>query len=153
MTLLSAMLEAEKSIRQCFARQLIKVIFVLSPGYALLPEPLQFVFAMVLLMAERQYDVMIPAANRQVDPILYYPFQSGLPVIWSDISSAIQGCKHQNMTRVVLDEELWFELCNFGLHLKMRPGVSDEHWLLRSLANNLWVWQTDFVRDEGGNLV
>ena len=32
MTLLSDMTEAEKLIRQCFARQLVKVIFVLCPG-------------------------------------------------------------------------------------------------------------------------
>ena len=43
MTIFYAMLEAEKSIRHCFARQLVKVIFVLSPGYASLPEPLHFV--------------------------------------------------------------------------------------------------------------
>ena len=36
---LSAMLEAKKSIRQGIARQLVKVIFVLSPGYASLPQP------------------------------------------------------------------------------------------------------------------
>ena len=51
MTVLSTMLEAEKSIRNCFARQLVKVIFVLSPGYASLPEPLQFVYAMDVLLA------------------------------------------------------------------------------------------------------
>ena len=32
MTLLSALLDPEKSIQQCFARQLVKVVFVLSPG-------------------------------------------------------------------------------------------------------------------------
>ena len=52
MTLLSAMMEAEKSKQRCFARQLVKVVFILSPGYALLPEPVQFVYAMVILLAE-----------------------------------------------------------------------------------------------------
>ena len=41
MTLLSALLEAERSIRQSFARQLVKIIFVLSSGYVLLSEPVQ----------------------------------------------------------------------------------------------------------------
>ena len=40
MTLLSAMVEAERSIRQSFVRQLVMIIFVLCPGYALLSEPL-----------------------------------------------------------------------------------------------------------------
>ena len=43
MTLLAAMLEAERSIRQNFARQLVMLNSVLSPGHALLPEPLQCV--------------------------------------------------------------------------------------------------------------
>ena len=65
-TLLSAMTEAEKSIRQSFARQMVKVIFVLFPEYTSLSEPLQFVYAMVVLLAEGQFDV----PNRQVDPSL-----------------------------------------------------------------------------------
>ena len=78
MTLLSAMTEAEKSIRQYFARQLVKVIFVLSPGYASLSEPLQFVCAMVVLLAEGRLDVVISAPNRQMDPNRYYPLRSEL---------------------------------------------------------------------------
>ena len=74
MTLLSAMVEAEKSIRQSFARHLVKIIFVLSPGYAILPEPLQFVYAMVVMLAEGRFDVMLPAPNRQMDPSFYCPF-------------------------------------------------------------------------------
>ena len=113
MKLLSAKLEAEKLIRHCFTRQLVKVIFVLSPGYALLPAPLQFVYAMVVLLAEGRFDVMIPAPDRKVDTSLYYPFRSELPAIWSDISSAIHGFKDHRSTRVVLDEGLGFELSNF----------------------------------------
>ena len=63
MNLLSAMLKAEKSVQRCFGRQLIKVIFALSPGYASLPEPLQFVYAMVTLLSDGQFDVVIPAPN------------------------------------------------------------------------------------------
>ena len=74
MTLLSAILEAERLIRQSFAKQLVKKMFVLSPGYALLPEPLQFVYAMVVLLAEGRFDMMLPAPNRQVDPMFYYPY-------------------------------------------------------------------------------
>ena len=51
-----------------------KVIFVMSHGYASLPEPMQFAYAMVVLLAEGRFDVMIFAPNLQVDPNLYYPF-------------------------------------------------------------------------------
>ena len=153
MTLLSAILEAERSIRQIFARQLVKIVFVLSPGYVLLPEPLQFVYAMVVMLAEGRFDVMIPAPNRQVDPSFYYPYRSELPAIWSDISNAIQGFKDHSTTRVVLDEGLRLELYNFGRLLKLRPGVVDEHQLVQQLAINLWFRQTDYVRNQRGDLV
>ena len=131
MTLLSGMVEAEKSIRQSFARQLVKIIFVLSPGYALLPEPLQFWYAVVVMLAEGRFDVLIPAPNRQADPRFYYPYRSVLPAIWSDISNAIHGFKDHSTTRVVLDEGLGLDFSNFGLLLKLRPGVGDEHQLVQ----------------------
>ena len=153
MTLLSAMTKAEKSIRQSFAWQLVKVIFMLSPGYASLREPLQFVYAMIVLSVEGRFDVMISATNRQVDPNLYCPFRSELPAIWSDISNAIQGFKDHSKTRVVLDEGLGLELSNFCRLLKMRPGVDDERRLVQWIAKNLWFRQTGYMRDERGNLV
>ena len=116
-------------------------------------EPLQFVYAMVVMLAEGQFDVMISAPNRQVDPSFYYPYRSDLPPIWSDNSNAIQGFKDHSTTRVVLDEGLSLELSNFGRLLKLRPGVGDEHQLVHQLANNLWFRQTDYVMDEKGNLV
>ena len=140
MTLLSAMTEAKKSIRQCFERQLVKVIFVLSPSDASLPKPLQIVYAMVVLLAEGQFDVMISAPNRQVDPKLYYPFRSVLPAIWSHTSNAIQGFKDHSTTRVVLDERLGLELSKFGRLLKMRRGVGDEHRLVQPLKT--WWGET-----------
>ena len=61
MTLLSAMAEVEAAARQRFTMNVVKVIFVLSPGYAALPEPLQFVYTMVTTIAEGIFNVIIPA--------------------------------------------------------------------------------------------
>ena len=47
MTLLPAMAEIEAAARQRFTQNVVKVVFVLSPGYAALPEPLQFMYTMV----------------------------------------------------------------------------------------------------------
>ena len=109
-----------RKIRQCFARQLVKVIFVLSPGYASLPKPLQFVKATVV------------------------------PAIWSDISNAIQGFKDHSTARIVLDEGLGLEFSNFDRLLKMRPGKGDEHRLVQRLANNVWLRQTGYFRTKCG---
>ena len=43
MTLLSAMAEVQVAVRQRFIRNTVKIVFVLSPRYAAMPEPLQFV--------------------------------------------------------------------------------------------------------------
>ena len=63
MTLLSAMAEAETAAKQRFTQNVVKVVFVLSPGYAALPEPLQFVYTRVTTIAEGRFNVIIPAPN------------------------------------------------------------------------------------------
>ena len=81
MTFLSAMAEVETSLKQRFTENVVKVVCVLSPGYATLPEPLQFVYTMVTTIAEGRFSVIIPAPNRTVDPNNYYPSRSELLAI------------------------------------------------------------------------
>ena len=100
MTLLSAMADVETSVKQRFTQNVVKIVFVLSPGYATLPEPLQFVYTMVTTIAEGRFSVIIPAPNKIVDPNNYYPPRSELPAICSDISNAIhgiQGLQHNSV--------------------------------------------------------
>ena len=118
--LLSAMAEVETAAKQRFTQNVVKVVFVLSPGYAALPEPLQFVYTMVTTIAEGRFNVIIPAPNRVVDPDNYYPSRSELPAAWADISNAIQGLKDCSTTRLVLDEVLGLELSNFARLLKVK---------------------------------
>ena len=131
MTLLSAMTEVEASVQRHFTRNVVKIIFVLSPGYATLPEPLQFVYTMVTSLAEGRFSVIIPRPNRMVDPNNYYPPRSELPAIWADISSAIQEFKDCSTTRLVLDEVLRLELSSVARLLKLRPGVDHNHLLVK----------------------
>ena len=101
MTLISAMTEVEASVQRHFTKNVVKVIFVLSPGYAALPEPVQFVHTMVTTLAEGRFNAIIPALNRMVDSNNYYPPCSELPAIWADISNAIQVLKDCSKTRLV----------------------------------------------------
>ena len=103
---LSAMAEVETAAKQRFTQNVVKLVFVLSPGYAALPEPLQFVYTMVTTIAEGRFNVITPAPNRVVDPDNYYPSISELPAVWADISNAIQGLKDCSTTRLVKDEVL-----------------------------------------------
>ena len=138
MTLLSAMAEVEEAAKQRFTQNAVKVVFVLSPGYAALPEPLQFVYTMVTTIAEGRFNVIIPAPNRVVDPDNYYPSRSELPAVWADISNAIQWLRDCSTTRLVLDEVLGLELSNFARLLKLRPGVDDDHLLVQQVADDIW---------------
>ena len=146
MTLLSAMAEVETAAKQRFTQNVVKVVFVLSPGYAALPEPLQFVYTMVTTIAEGRFNVIIPAPNRVVDPNIYYPSRSELPAVWADISNAIQGLKDCSTARLVLDEVLGMELSNFARLLKLRPGV-------QQVADVLWFRQMDHAENEQGRTV
>ena len=141
LTLLSAMADVESSVQRRFTQNVVKVIFVLSPGYATLPEPLQFVYTMVTTIAEGRFSVIIPAPNRTVDPNNYYPPRSEIHAIWADISNAIKGPNDSSTTRLVLEEVLGLELSNFARLLKLRPGVDDDHLLVQQVANDLWFRQ------------
>ena len=68
MTLLLAITEVESSVQRHFSRNVVKIISLLSLGYATLPEPLHFVYSMVTTLAEGQFNVIIPAPNSIVDP-------------------------------------------------------------------------------------
>ena len=127
MTLLSAMAEVQVAVLQFLSRNSVKIFFVLSPGYAALPDPLQFVYMNVTTKAEGRFDVIIPAPNRSVDHDDYYRLRSELPAVWADISNAIQGLKEHSTTRLVLEEVLRLKLSNFARLLKLRPGVDDNH--------------------------
>ena len=150
MTLLSAMVEVEAAAKQRFTQNVVKVVFVLSPGYAALPEPLQFVYTMVTTIAEGRFNVKIPAPNRMVDANNYYPSRSELAAVWADISNAIQGLKDCSTTRLVLDEVLGLELSNFARLLKSKPGVDDDHLLVQQVADDLWFRQMDHAENEQG---
>ena len=54
-TLLTSMVDMEDTIRRCFTRKVVQVIFVLSPGYVLLPKLLRFVYTMVPLLSDGQF--------------------------------------------------------------------------------------------------
>ena len=80
-----------------------KPVLVLSPGYAHLPDGLKFVYAMIALLSEKKYDVIIPAQNREVEMKNWRPFRSELPAVWSDISNAMRGFKDHSLHMLVLD--------------------------------------------------
>ena len=66
-----------------------RAVIALSPGYAHLLDGLKFVYAMVALLSERKYDVIISAPNRGIEMENLRPLRAELPAVWSDISNAM----------------------------------------------------------------
>ena len=62
-----------------------KAVFVLTPGYAHLPDGLKFVYALVALLSEGMYDVIISAPNREVEARNLRPLREELLAVRSDI--------------------------------------------------------------------
>ena len=67
-----------------------RIVFALSPGYACLPDGLKFVYAIVTLLSERKYDVIISAPKRMVEMENLRPLRAELPAVWSAISNAMR---------------------------------------------------------------
>ena len=65
-----------------------RAVFALSPGYARLPDGLKFAYAIVALLSEGKYDVIISAPNREIEMENLRPLRAEIPAVWSDISKA-----------------------------------------------------------------
>ena len=93
-----------------FTKVTPRVVFALSPGYAYLPDGLKFVYAVVTLLSEGKYDVIISAPNRMLEMENLRPLRAELPAVWSDISNAMRGFKDHalHMWVVAMSNDLWF---------------------------------------------
>ena len=113
--ILESMVEVVDAMKEgSFTKMTPRVVFALSPGYAYLPDELKFVYAIVTLLSERKYDVIISAPNRMIEMENLRPLRAELPAVWSDISNAMRGFKDHALHMLVLDEVLGLELSNFS---------------------------------------
>ena len=131
-----------------FTKMTSRAVFALSPGYARLPDGLKFVYAIVALLSEGKYVVIISAPNREIEMENLRPLRAELLVVWLDISNAMRGFKDHSLRMLVLDEVLGLELSNFSRQLKLKPGIDDDHRVIVAMSNNLWFRGMD-IKEEG----
>ena len=105
-------------------------------------------YAIVVLLSEGKYDVIISAPNREIEMENLRPLRAELPVVWSDISNAMRGFKDHSLHMLVLDEVLGLELSNFSRLLKMKPGRDDDHRVIVAMSKNLWFRGMDLNSKE-----
>ena len=115
-----------------------RAVFALSLGYAHLPDGLKFMYAIVALLSEGKYDVIISAPNRMIEMENLRPLRAELPAVWSDISNAMRRLKDHALHMLVLDEVLGLELSNFSRQLKLKPGIGDDNRVIVAMLNDLW---------------
>ena len=131
-----------------FNKVALRVVFALSPGYANLPDGLKFVYAIVALLSEGKYDVIISAPNRMIEMENLRPLKAELPAVWSDISNAMRGFKDHALHMLVLDEVLGLELSNFSRQLKLKPGIDDDHRVSTAMSNDLWFRAMEMASED-----
>ena len=95
-------------------------------------------YAMVALLSEGKYDVIISAPNRGKEMENLRPLRAELPAAWSDIPNAMRGFKNHSLHMLVLDEVLGLELSNFSRQLKLKPRIDDDHRVIVAMSNHLW---------------
>ena len=147
--ILESMGEVEDTLKEgAFTKTTPRAVFALSPGYAHLPDGLKFVNAIVALVSEGKYDVIISAPNRETEMENLRPLRAELPAVWSDISNAMRGFKDHSVHMLVLDEVLGSELSNFSRQLRLKAGIDDDHRVIVAMSNDLW-FRGMKVKEEG----
>ena len=137
-TLFAAMNEVQENVVSRFGSK-TKVVFTTSPGYASMPPALQFVYAVLILIAEgNEWRILRAAPNRELEPSNLRLRKSELPAAWADISHALRGFYGLADILIVLDEVLLLEISNFARQLKFSPFIGDDHPAINQLTASLW---------------
>ena len=90
-TLFAALNVVQKNVISRFGSK-AKVVFTKSPGCASMSPALQFVYAIMILIAEgNAWRVLMAAPNRELEPRNLRLLKSLLAAAWADVSHALRG--------------------------------------------------------------
>ena len=124
----------------------MKVVFTTSPGYASMPPALQFVYAILVQIAEgNAWMTLMAAPNRELKPTNLRLLKSDLVAAWADLSHALRGVFELADILIVLDEVLLLEISNLARQLKFRPDIGDDHPVISPLTASLWFRGMDLI--------
>ena len=137
-TLFAAMNEVQENVASRFGSK-SKVVFTTFPGYASMPPALQFVYAILILIAEGNgWRILMAAPNRELEPTNLRLRKSELAAAWAHVSHALRGFYELADILIVLDEVLLLEISNFARQLKLSPVIGDDHPVVTHLTASLW---------------
>ena len=144
-TLFAAMNEVQENVSSRFGPK-TKVVFTTSPGYTSMPPALQFVYAILVPIAEgNAWRILMAAPNRELEPTYLRLRKSELAAAWADVSQALRGFYELADILIVLDEVLLLEISNFARKLKLSPKIGDDHPIISHLTASLWFRSMDLT--------
>ena len=139
------MTEVQENVASRFGSK-TRVVFTKSPGYASMPPALQFVYAVLILLAEgNTWRILMAAPNRELEPTNLRLRKSELAAAWADVSHALRGFYELADILIVLDEVLLLEMSNFVRQLKFSPAIEDDHPIISHLTASLWFRSMDLT--------
>ena len=144
-TLFASMNEVQENVTTRF-RAKTKVAFTTSPGYASMSPALQFVYAILILIAEgNEWRVLMAAPIRELETTNLRLLKSELAAAWADVSHALRGFYELTDIFIVLDEVLLLGISKFARHLKFSPDIRDDHPIISHLTAGLWFRGMDLT--------
>ena len=144
-TLFVAMNEVQELVASRFGPK-TRVVFTTTPGYASMPPALQFVYAMLILIAEgNACQIVMAAPNRELEPVNLRLLKSELAAAWADLSHALRGFYETADILIVRDEILCLEVSNLARQLKFNPEIRDDHPVINHLRASLWFPSMDLT--------
>ena len=144
-TLFEAMNEVQENVTSRFGSK-TRVVFTTSPGYASMPPALQFVYAVLILIAEgNAWRILMAAPSRELEPTNLRLRKSELAAAWADVSQVLRGFYELADILIVLDEVLLLEISNFARQLKFSPAIGDDHPIINHLTASLWFRSMDLT--------
>ena len=144
-TLFAAMNEVQENVTSRFGSK-TKVAFTTSPGYASMSTALQFVYAILILIAEgNAWRVLMATPNCGLEPTNLRLLRSELAAAWEDVSRTLRGFYELADILIVLDEVLLLEISNLTRQLKLNPEIRDNHPIISHLTASLWFRGMDLT--------
>ena len=111
-----------------------------------MPPALQFVYAMLILIAEgHAWRMLMAAPNRELEPVNLRLIKSEVAAVWAEGSHALRGVYELADILIVLDEVLCLEVSNLSRQLRFTPEIVDDHFVIAHLTASLLFRSLDLT--------
>ena len=137
-TLFLAMNEVQELVASRFGSK-TRVVFTSSPDYASMPPAPEFVYAMLMLIAEGNASRMLMTAlNCDLEQVNLRLLKSEVAAMWAEVSLALKGFYEMAYILILLDEVLCLEVSILAQQLQFKPEVGDNHPVITKQTASLW---------------